>query len=165
MPPTNSAPAAVALQSASTPARVVPTATRWPQRCRHWPPAWRPARPPFPTRYGSGWVSVCAMTGFAPACRRPAGAAWRRCWASWRAVPTRVMAPACVAHCWTCSHLVGASMQAEAKDVRVDDVYAVIVTYRPELPLLEEAIAAVLPQVGRLLLFDNASGGSAVARW
>ena len=56
-------------------------------------------------------------------------------------------------------------MQVEAKDVRVEDVYAVIVTYRPELPLLEEAIAAVLPQVGRLLLFDNASGDDAVSRW
>lgn len=56
-------------------------------------------------------------------------------------------------------------MQAEADSRRVEDVYAVIVTYRPSLPLLQEAIEAVLPQVGRLLLFDNATPDPQFAQW
>ncbi|MDR2871786.1 MAG: glycosyltransferase family 2 protein [Xanthomonadaceae bacterium] len=41
--------------------------------------------------------------------------------------------------------------------MRVDDVCAVIVAYRPELALLREVVACVVGQVGRLLIFDNAS--------
>lgn len=56
-------------------------------------------------------------------------------------------------------------MQAERGAQRVEQVYAVIVTYQPEVALLEEAIAAVLPQVGRLLLFDNATADPAFGHW
>lgn len=56
-------------------------------------------------------------------------------------------------------------MQAESSALRREDVYAVVVTYRPELPLLEEAIDAVLPQVGRLLVFDNATADPQYTTW
>lgn len=43
--------------------------------------------------------------------------------------------------------------------VRCADVCAVVITYQPELGVLRQVLDSVLPQVGSLLLFDNASGG------
>lgn len=43
------------------------------------------------------------------------------------------------------------------------DVCAAIVTYHPQIELLREVVAAVRPQVGRVLIFDNASPGAEVA--
>lgn len=41
-------------------------------------------------------------------------------------------------------------------------VCATIVTYRPDLALLERAVAAIAPQVDELVLFDNGSGREAL---
>lgn len=43
------------------------------------------------------------------------------------------------------------------------DVCAAIVTYHPQIELLRDVVAAVRPQVGRVLIFDNASPGAEVA--
>jgi len=42
------------------------------------------------------------------------------------------------------------------------DVCAAIVTYHPQIELLAEVVAAIKPQVGRVLIFDNASPGEAL---
>ncbi|MGO1071246.1 glycosyltransferase family 2 protein [Lysobacter sp. CA199] len=44
----------------------------------------------------------------------------------------------------------------------VQDVCAAIVTYHPQIELLEQVIAAVQGQVGRVMVFDNASPGEAL---
>jgi rhamnosyltransferase len=52
-------------------------------------------------------------------------------------------------------------MSASARS-GVSGVCAAIVTYHPQIELLEQVIAAVLPQVGRVAIFDNASTGAAL---
>lgn len=42
------------------------------------------------------------------------------------------------------------------------DVCAAIVTYHPQIELLEQVVAAIQPQVGRVRIFDNASPGEAL---
>src|SRR5690606_23915569 len=110
-------------------------------------------------------MGACATTACVPPCPARAGAGSHRCWPSSVPVATSATAPACAARCWTCWPRPEAPMQAERDGKRVEGVYAVIVTYHPELALLEEAIAAVLPQVGRLLLFDNATADPAFGHW
>lgn len=48
----------------------------------------------------------------------------------------------------------GAAPPASA---RADDVCAVLVTHRPDLAVLAEALAALIPQVGAVVLVDNAT--------
>ncbi len=43
--------------------------------------------------------------------------------------------------------------------LRCADVCAVVITYQPDLGVLRQVLDSVLPQVGNLLLFDNASSG------
>lgn len=45
------------------------------------------------------------------------------------------------------------------------DVCAVVITYRPDLTVLEQVVRSVLPQVGRLLVFDNATTDPALDRY
>lgn len=44
---------------------------------------------------------------------------------------------------------------------RCDDVCAVVVTYHPQLDVLREVLSSVAQQVGRVVVFDNATGGPA----
>ena len=48
---------------------------------------------------------------------------------------------------------------------RCPDVCAVVVTYQPDLDVLRQVLDSVLPQVGRVLVFDNATGGAALAHF
>ncbi|MGJ7582380.1 glycosyltransferase [Variovorax sp. RHLX14] len=43
------------------------------------------------------------------------------------------------------------------------DVCAVVITYQPQLDVLSQVLDSVAPQVGQVLLFDNATAGSAFA--
>ncbi len=52
-------------------------------------------------------------------------------------------------------------MQALAP-AQAADVCAAIVTYHPQIELLDQVVAAIKPQVGRVLIFDNASPGEAL---
>jgi rhamnosyltransferase len=45
---------------------------------------------------------------------------------------------------------------------RCADVCAVVVTYQPQLDVLRQVLDSVGPQVGQVLLFDNATGGPAL---
>lgn len=47
-----------------------------------------------------------------------------------------------------------------AVNPRAGEVCAVIVSYHPQIDLLEHVVAAVAPQVGRVMIFDNASTGA-----
>ncbi|MGH8144981.1 MAG: glycosyltransferase family 2 protein [Rhodanobacteraceae bacterium] len=46
---------------------------------------------------------------------------------------------------------------APLASTRADDVCAVLVTHRPDLAVLAEALAALIPQVGAVVLVDNAT--------
>ncbi|MFT4197725.1 MAG: glycosyltransferase family 2 protein [Pseudoxanthomonas sp.] len=54
-------------------------------------------------------------------------------------------------------------MTSAAASAAVAGVCAVVVTHRPDLPTLRQVLAAVRPQVGHLLVFDNASGDAQTA--
>lgn len=43
---------------------------------------------------------------------------------------------------------------------RCVDVCAVVITYRPQLDVLRQVLDGVVPQVGRVIVFDNATGGA-----
>ncbi|MGI4779700.1 MAG: glycosyltransferase family 2 protein [Janthinobacterium lividum] len=45
--------------------------------------------------------------------------------------------------------------------LRCSDVCAVVVTYQPQLDVLRQVLDGVAPQVGRVIVFDNATGGPA----
>lgn len=45
-----------------------------------------------------------------------------------------------------------------------DDVFAVIVTFNPDFPVLEELLASLLPQVGKAIIIDNCSANDMV-KW
>lgn len=49
--------------------------------------------------------------------------------------------------------------------IQTSDVCAVVITYRPDLTVLEQVVRSVLPQVGRLLLFDNATADAALDQY
>jgi rhamnosyltransferase len=49
-----------------------------------------------------------------------------------------------------------------ASGIQTSDVCAVVITYRPDLTVLEQVVRSVLPQVGQLLLFDNATADPAL---
>ncbi len=51
-------------------------------------------------------------------------------------------------------------MAAVASPAPTADVCAAIVTYHPQIDLLEQVVGAVRGQVGRVLIFDNASHGA-----
>jgi len=42
-------------------------------------------------------------------------------------------------------------------DYRCEDVFAVVVTYNPDIAVLEELLVSLLPQVGRTIIVDNCS--------
>lgn len=42
-------------------------------------------------------------------------------------------------------------------DYRCNEVFAVIVTYNPDIPMLDELLDSLLPQVGRAVVIDNCS--------
>lgn len=52
-----------------------------------------------------------------------------------------------------------------ADRIPTSDVCAVVITYRPDLTVLEQVVGSVLPQVGRLLLFDNATADAALDQY
>src|SRR5690606_17156497 len=162
---TSSARGSAAWVNAPMQGRGVTTARRWRRRCARWPGASMPADCSRLTTHASCCASACAMIACAPACRGRVGSVLRRCSANCALAAMRVSAPACVVRCWTGSARREVAMQAECSALRREDVYAVVVTYRPELPLLEEAINAVLPQVGRMLVFDNATADLQYKAW
>jgi len=51
---------------------------------------------------------------------------------------------------------------ASSLSPRCDDVLAVIVTYQPQIDVLRQVLESVAPQVGRVLIFDNATASTAV---
>src|SRR5690606_34193444 len=141
------------------------TARRWRRRCARWPGGSKPVVCSRLPKRAHCCASACAMTACAPACRGRAGSASCRCSANCAPAAMRASAPACAVRCWTWPVRREVAMTAESGALCREDVYAGVVTYRPELPLREEAIDAVLPQVGRLLVFDNATADPQYTAW
>lgn len=55
----------------------------------------------------------------------------------------------------------GSSPSSSDAASRCLDVFAVVVTYQPDLDVLRQVLDSVKPQVGGVLLFDNASNSAA----